>query len=421
VSASEPEKEARDNAPALKAETHFEDKTGRFSQEQLQKLDEAFDKVLATLSGKPIEILGPESMQKAFAFTLWETMERKARRPRRCVMPGCMNQSIPASHTLQRNGPLAAIADKNHVLSPSFDLRRCAHVMGRIGIGRASTFPGFCSKHEAMFSELEARRSLTTDDDVKRQVFRTVCRELFEKRRDCHDLESYLRVWQIVISLYGSQMVNAAMGTLLPPNNKVRSVTTNSTSPLERFITHELEVARENVHWLDTVMLPASLADVENREPSLAHVVFRIEQSLPVCLAGLGNFCVQSGERVEPITAMLNVWPTPQGVTIVMSAPVESQEHLHTYFYSRVARSLGPLEMVETWMMNGTNHWFIQPSVWEKIPAGRAARILAHIGERHHDIGTPYHLSVFDELRRNVLGGDESGFDRAAEERKLAE
>lgn len=76
--------------------------------------------------------------------------------------------------------------------------------------------------------------------------------------------------------------------------------------------------------------------------------------------------------------------------------------------------------MVETWMVNGTNHWFIRPSVWAKIPSKRASRVLTHIGERGHDLGEPYHLSIFDEVRREMLrSGDPGKCDYAAEDRKL--
>jgi hypothetical protein len=292
--------------------------------------------------------------------------------------------------------------------------------MARIGIGRASTFPGFCEQHERLFAELEARQALVTDSDVCRQVFRTICREVVEKRQQCEDLKFYLKIWQLLIGLHGWKIVNDTLGPELASKLKLGLVSTGGTSKLEQHLAQAAQESAEHVHYLETVMLPASLAEIEGRETGLTHFVLRTAQPLPVCLAGIGNFHLQLEDRVEAVPAMLNVWPSPTGTCIVMSAEVRHHEPLESYFYSQVSRSMGPLEMVETWMTNGTNHWFITPSVWAAIPELRARRILAHIGETMHDLGTPYHLSIFDALRRAALAEDDcDGFTRADEERKL--
>ena len=86
-------------------------------------------------------------------------------------------------------------------------------------------------------------------------------------------------------------------------------------------------------------------------------------------------------------------------------------------------RSLALLEMVETWMVNGTDHWFIKPSVWNGIPVGRRSRILEDILHDAYNIGHPYPRSIFDSLREEMLklpdGETEPATDRAREMKKL--
>jgi len=73
---------------------------------------------------------------------------------------GCSGKTIK-SHTVQRNGGLAAIAAKGHVISPMAgveDLERNggALIPRPVGIGTASTFLGYCNAHDtALFLPVE--------------------------------------------------------------------------------------------------------------------------------------------------------------------------------------------------------------------------------------------------------------------------
>jgi hypothetical protein len=53
-------------------------------------------------------------------------------------------------------------------------------------------------------------------------------------------------------------------------------------------------------------------------------------------------------------------------------------------------------------MVNGSDHWFLKPSIWNKIPAARQERILEDIMEVSN-IATPYALSLFDSLREEMI------------------
>mgnify|MGYP000941379709 FL=1 len=52
--------------------------------------------------------------------------------------------------------------------------------MTKVGIREASTFPGFCEKHELEFSCYENKK---TDKEALLQIFRTICREIAVKQK----------------------------------------------------------------------------------------------------------------------------------------------------------------------------------------------------------------------------------------------
>ncbi|MBJ9712982.1 hypothetical protein [Burkholderia gladioli] len=77
----------------------------------------------------------------------------------------CSSPASIRSHTIQRRGGLGAIAENGHVCSTKrafMDLeRRDGQVdMEKIGVGQASTFPGFCSHHDTeLFRPVEQANS----------------------------------------------------------------------------------------------------------------------------------------------------------------------------------------------------------------------------------------------------------------------
>lgn len=77
----------------------------------------------------------------------------------------CSSPTSIKSHTIQRRGGLGSIAESGHVYSTKkafADLKkRSGQVdMERIGVGQASTFPGFCSHHDTeLFRPVEQANS----------------------------------------------------------------------------------------------------------------------------------------------------------------------------------------------------------------------------------------------------------------------
>ena len=75
---------------------------------------------------------------------------------------GTCSGGLTGAHTIQKEGGLRAIAENGHVISSKNGAFRIASNDGRIipqrdGIGTASTFPGFCNAHDAMFSPAEQK------------------------------------------------------------------------------------------------------------------------------------------------------------------------------------------------------------------------------------------------------------------------
>jgi hypothetical protein len=117
-------------------------------------------------------------------------------RNRGCMHPHASSSvcqgPVVDSHTIQRKGPLERITStNNHVshLEPSsagetFEVKD-------IGWKKASTFPGYCGKHDSLiFAQLESTPFSGSHEQCVLQAYRNTCNELYKKRASIESLES---------------------------------------------------------------------------------------------------------------------------------------------------------------------------------------------------------------------------------------
>ena len=95
---------------------------------------------------------------------------------------------IVRAHTVAKQGSLRLIAEKGHVFSALCDAHEMHRSHGRpspvsIGINEASTFTGFCSRHDkSLFAPVEDQPFETTPEQCFFLSYRSVARELYQKR-----------------------------------------------------------------------------------------------------------------------------------------------------------------------------------------------------------------------------------------------
>ncbi|EOC1299016.1 SEC-C domain-containing protein [Cronobacter dublinensis] len=106
----------------------------------------------------------------------------------------CTKKMIKA-HTISKSSSLKSIAQDGHVMGikPSFsslDQNNGCLKFERIGINSASTFTGFCSKHDAeIFSPIENQAFTPTKENCFLLSYRPVSREFYTKRNNSSTAE----------------------------------------------------------------------------------------------------------------------------------------------------------------------------------------------------------------------------------------
>jgi len=332
----------------------------------------------------PSKLFASEAEQNRVFFEGLRRDQRAWTAPRPCAFMGCGNLSIPLSHTLQKAGPLARIAEGGEVLTPRH--RDGVFGMSREGLRQASTFAGFCQAHEAMFASFERNKTLA-DQTIGLQVFRTLCREIVRKRHEVETLEASTHAtWARLEAAVASKArsLGLTFSRLELPGTVFDLMKTT------------LADRRESLARLEALYHPA-FAALTGGEP-LGGFAYRIPFELPVALSGLAGF----GFDGDFVDCLLGVIPeVDETVVFVMGEPAH-RSAFETYA-PRCQTLLSLLDHIEAWMINGTDHWFLRPSIWRAIPKARQDALLERHLETKDDIRSPAPWSIFDDLRREAL------------------
>jgi hypothetical protein len=70
-------------------------------------------------------------------------------KPKNCMYPTCIDNSIKKSHIIPKSLVLEKISTNGHFIEPSFNDQSETYSFKKVGINQASTFSGFCEEHES--------------------------------------------------------------------------------------------------------------------------------------------------------------------------------------------------------------------------------------------------------------------------------
>lgn len=114
-----------------------------------------------------------------------------------CLHPNKCYKKPISSHTIQKSIGLNAISRDNHVMTFMTGLKGVTRNEGKLkatkkGIKMASTFPGFCGKHDGeLFAPIETREWITSKENAFLLSLRAVSYEIYSKKRALFSAEFF--------------------------------------------------------------------------------------------------------------------------------------------------------------------------------------------------------------------------------------
>ena len=352
-----------------------------------------------------------ERTAKLFAFLrrVWNPWERSGP----CMYRGCTELSIRRSHTIHRAGSLERIAEAQHVLTPRLD--KSAQVkMERIGVNNASTFPGFCEKHEQLFSEFESTGSLTSVRHIALQAFRTLCREIARKRHAVDQLEKGLKDYREARTKHYSVAIKN-----FDQRAKISAVKVKGDG-LEKLTVSRLKGQKADLAELEGDLYDELFVyiDSQRQEPALQALSFPFE--VPVSLSGFGVLTYQSERKKHRALCPLGILPLA-GETVVFIGAARKHAAVVEAYRETMEHGFNGLNAMESWLTNGSDHWFIRPSAWAGIPPPRQEKLLGLLQSEEDNIGTMIDFSILDDARRAIIAMINGDLEEATDQTGVLE
>jgi hypothetical protein len=377
------------------------------SSDDYKKLKSAFTEANNAFRNDFAVIYGTEQQRANAHFDRFKQIWKGWDKPGRCMYQGCSNPTIRRSHAIQKSAHLEHLAEDQHVLSPQLNARGQLE-MKRIGVNLASTFPGFCEDHERIFSEFEAVGAISTPRHFGLQAFRTLCREIFRKRREISDHESAVDQYRKTRSNYFVSAVESVV-----PDATVHTLEIKGDG-MERFVLSRIRESQLTLAELEGDLYDELFEFIndDQKEPCLN--VLRLPFEVPVACSGLGNLTYMDWSKKKKKEAFcpLGILPQP-GAAIAYFTTSKKHSGIAEMYFAQMSRGFGALNAMESWIVNGSDHWFMRPSAWDSIPALRQRKILAQIGRDDDNLGSFLSFSIFDDARRQIIAWIKEGLDEA--------
>jgi hypothetical protein len=334
-------------------------------------LDEVLDRVTDELLEDDLPAFGGERQLRGLLFGQVSRFGRRWRRASNCVYPGCAEQSIRASHTIQESA-LRLIAENSTLLTPSFDLGRGCPVMQEVGVGEASTFPGFCERHEMVFAEFEQNGGIRSGRDAELQLFRIVCRELVAKRREVEYFGSIIATQERMLHAHLLDRIRAHVDANFIARNPNLQIT--ATNMVSGWIEHFKKVLQEkagDMTFIETELYPQAAKVLDGSDSGLVWVRMTVVPRLPVALAGLAGFHVARHGVPDHVQLVVQAIPKIDGTEIIAAGRFAQQDCFGVLLESKPPKPERMLALLEGWMIYGTDHWFVAPRFWNSLPPDR--------------------------------------------------
>jgi hypothetical protein len=336
-------------------------------------------------TGKPIHM--GVNYFKSRQYNFINQRERIRRKKGRCIIHGCKGKCV-LSHTIPESAVLKFVSYKNNVIYPRINTETGKYEAKAIHIGKASVFPGFCIEHEDLFSGYEQNGNFN-HPSIAIQNLRVIYRCLF-------DASSLLETFKKEFLSYKEE-INDYQRSMISLLNDRRNEKITLVDVKDEITEH----MQSNIDFLEGLVAEITNKDLipfiktMNDDCDLVSVIaVNLDFELPICLAGKSGFRSSN----EKYTVHLSIFSKPSETVLCFSLP-KSYELNFMVILEKFKSDFDFLKFIESWMIYGTDFWYINPLEWDSYSSEKKERILALMKDTDHFPDEELGFSIFETVR----------------------
>lgn len=345
------------------------------------------------------EIVSKED-RKRIKYEAISFREKRFKKPRTCMYDGCKRNSIKRSHSIPKSKSLKIIADENNeVLTPEFNEQDDTFdtcIMKPVNINKASIFPGFCTKHEDIFKSFEETGEITNEYEMKLQSYRDICREIALRENEIDTINFSIKKYKEFRNRNYKRLIEERMKEKL----KSVEITRDDTflivqSKIKKNRKRDIEILKKyNEHLIEAI---------NGKEDDVYIQGITIDMKFPISICGIATTGIEENGVKRIVYCILNVIPNTKSTTIIVYGLKRDKIILDSYWNFYTQNNIMILNMIESFMIHGSDHWFINTKVWNEIPEDRQKIILKDIVLTGDAFLDEFPLSIFDEVRKMFI------------------
>lgn len=305
----------------------------------------------------------------------------------KCFCCNCNNDSVK-SHAISKKSSLQHIADdKNKVLS--FIKGKLYSTEGRLkvtpsdelfGVNEATTFKGFCTEHEKLFSNIDLN-GIETKNDLVSQIYRNVSYAYWKEKfiENIAENKCSLIRNKIIEDSKEKDFVRMYMLKDLMENLEIVLYNSNDYAKLSNDEIFELK--------------------------DLGLTIFFKRINLQIPLAMLNDFgFIYDDKTISNL--FFSVIPYKDSTDIIMFVDAKSRYKAYDLWVKNTQNDLSILNLIES-MMIKSEFWFINPDIINLIDIEKRNCLELDIryGFIEHALNFEYKydMSIFDDLRLELI------------------
>jgi len=309
-----------------------------------------------------------ESLQRKVLAEINKKNKKRKQKKQACSFPCCDNLAIQKSHTLSDKLMLEPISENEHVYTIKVDTFNGKNIIDKVSIHGFSTFPGFCEKHENLFT-FEKEGRLTNGKELQMQLFRSICRQLHFLEYEKDNLTTYLEtiepfLEQATKNWYEKSIMKSDYNVIL---NLIKDHFLSSFRLMIKHRKLDIDFTR-NVWYKPNANNFGNVIDYNLFHDELIVV----PKHLPFVLSGpvLFNDCDRDIEGTPNFEKLyyVNLFPN-ENKTLIHLASLRTQKERIVLIAETFENSFEEgSRYIQRWLMENLDLWALKPSYWENTP-----------------------------------------------------
>lgn len=341
--------------------------TFHINQEDLPKIAILISKIKSGI----VTINTEEERRKTVDF-LNKKRNRRRKRIHKCYFPNCENDAIRNSHSISNKLMLEPISENKLVYTLGADTFKGNRTIEKKPIKEISTFSGFCSEHENIFS-FEKKGVLENVGDFRLQLFRTICRHLHLVEFEIDNIDEYK---EELLSIVKNKLEGWYYENRIKTNKEV--VCEFIVEEFFGFLSTAKEQRKKDFNFTQKTWYKYALMNSDNkRDLIFIEEYFSVNKMLPIALSGAALFenCKRDKIGTPNFEEMyyINIFPNKKKTTIYIAAPVTQKEkvnHLNIEIQENTEKFIIDI------MTQKVDMWALKPSFWEGLHFSKRKEIM---------------------------------------------